>query len=165
MSSKKLRNNSTDDLPHFEIGQRIRVAIKNSEISEADFARRIGIDKSTLSKYISGHYAFSYEIFRDVVKFTNCDPGWLLTGDESNIAYTGIEKTKEPEPVSDTTSIDQLIGGTGMYAIGDMVLWVMKHGSEQDREDLMMWKKHFIDKTSAKIDEIKSRHRTKKSAS
>jgi len=77
MSTKKLSNIST---PHIAIAKRIRKAIKNCGLTESDFAKKIKIHKSSLSRYLAGRHAFSYEMLQGVVKYTGCDANWLLTG-------------------------------------------------------------------------------------
>lgn len=78
--NKKVKKVSTVNLAHSEIGGRIRQAIDASGLKDSEVAKLMGIDKSTLSKYISGKIGFSYEIAQKVVKYTNCDPSYLLTG-------------------------------------------------------------------------------------
>ncbi|MZH41857.1 MAG: helix-turn-helix transcriptional regulator [Nitrospinae bacterium] len=101
MSTKKLENIST---PHIAIAKRIRKAIKNCGLTESDFAKKIKIHKSSLSKYLAGHHAFSYEMLQRVLKYTDCDASWLLTG---KLAQPGEPKTKKQQKPKNTMTESQ----------------------------------------------------------
>jgi len=91
MSTKKLKDIKT---PHEKIATRMREAIKSSGLKEVEFAEKLGIHKSALSKYLAGHHALSYEMLQKVVEHTECDSGWLLTG-EGEVKRGKAEATGE----------------------------------------------------------------------
>lgn len=140
---------------------KIKEALDMKGASDAKIAKQMGIERQSLRAYKEkGCFPASR-----IVKFCltyKLPVEAFMSSSENKIAQKGEEITKDATQHSDTSAIDQLMGGTGMYTIGDMVLWVMKNGTDQDREDLMMWKKRFIDCTSARIDEIKARYSVKK---
>lgn len=161
MSTKK----SQRDNNFLSVGQRIAYLIESLGLTQGRFAKALGTSQGWISDIINGKKQPTEILIKLICNLYEIDEEWLVSGEGqmSLKAQTGEEMTKETAPHADTsTAIDQLMGGTGMYTIGDMVLWVMKNGTDQDREDLMMWKKRFIDCTSARIDEIKARSSTKK---
>lgn len=145
--------------------------LKAKGIKKADLCRATGIATATMTRYGRGERKPTSAHLISICKFFDVTPEWLLTGEGSMRKADTVADRHREDPImddtshTDTSSINQLMGGTGMYTIGDMVLWVMKNGTDQDREDLMMWKKRFIDSTSARIDEIKARHMAKKKTS
>lgn len=91
MSIGKTEKMST---PHLKIADRVRKAIKSSNLTQVQFAKKIKIHTSSLSKYLAGQHAFSYEMLQKVVKYTNCDANWLLTGQPSKLGNKSIEKQR-----------------------------------------------------------------------
>jgi transcriptional regulator with XRE-family HTH domain len=89
MSIEKLKKSPA---PHLEIADRIRKAIKNSNLTQVQFSGKITMHASSLSKYLAGHHAFSYEMLQKVIKYTNCDPDWLLTGQPPKTGNKFIKK-------------------------------------------------------------------------
>jgi hypothetical protein len=94
------------------------------------------------------------------------DTEFILTGkgrSSADKAQTGEQIIKDKAQHSDTsTTLDNFLEGTGMYTIGDFVRYIFEHGNEQDRIDLMFAKKQFVDWTSQRMGEIKSRDESKK---
>lgn len=106
MSTKKLVNLSTR---HIAIAKRIRKAIKNCGLTESDFAKKIKIHKSSLSKYLAGHHAFSYEMLQGVVKYTDCDANWLLTGKLPQSNDPKSKKSQSPKKSMTDSQKDKMI--------------------------------------------------------
>ena len=99
--------------PHIAIAKRIRKAIKNCGLTESDFAKKIKIHKSSLSKYLAGRHAFSYEMLQGVVKYTDCDANWLLTGKPNQSHDSKSRKVKNPTKSMTESQKDQLIETQG----------------------------------------------------
>jgi transcriptional regulator with XRE-family HTH domain len=115
MSTKKLANIPTN---HIVIAKRIRKAIKNGGLTESEFAKKINIHKSSLSKYLAGHHAFSYEMLQGVMKFTNCDANWLLTGKTARPHDPKSKKAQNPQKSMTENQKDQMIETQGKLIKG-----------------------------------------------
>ena len=62
------------------IGERVRGLIAQSEISQGDFAGRVGLDNSKLSKSLSGARRFSSLDLAKIAEFGGVSVDWLLSG-------------------------------------------------------------------------------------
>ena len=74
-----------------DIALRIEQLIKRLEMSNAEFARRIGVTRSSVSLWISGQNIPSETTLREICRQFNVDYNWLKvvrTADFSG-SYTG----------------------------------------------------------------------------
>lgn len=88
---------------HEELGHRIMVAISDSRQSNREVALKMKIDPATMSRYINGDIGPSYAVLQKIVKFTKCDPAWLLMGGEIRSLAIPIplnsSKQQESDPI------------------------------------------------------------------
>lgn len=64
------------------LGERIKQARIKKGLTQEELARRLGISYPTLSKYENGHRIPDANLLSHLAKELDCDPGWLLIGDE-----------------------------------------------------------------------------------
>ena len=64
------------------LNNRIVKARKKTVFSQKELAKRLDIAYQTLNKYEKGHRTPDANILRQMANILNCDPGWLLTGEE-----------------------------------------------------------------------------------
>ena len=57
---------------------RIRELLKVREISQAELARRSGLNKSTISHYVKGDWEGKQDAVYAIAKATNCTEAWLM---------------------------------------------------------------------------------------
>lgn len=81
-----------------EIGARIKKA--RGDVSQRDFARKIGISSNTLGRYERGEIAPGSEAIALLCTKANIDPRWLLFGDQGDRTAPG-----EPEGAADPTDL------------------------------------------------------------
>ncbi|MDO8282709.1 MAG: helix-turn-helix transcriptional regulator [Thermodesulfovibrionia bacterium] len=65
------------------LGQRIKIARKKAGLTQDKLAKAIGVAYPTLNKYERGHRIPSAELLSKMSETLQCDPGWLLVGDNS----------------------------------------------------------------------------------
>ncbi len=78
-----------------ELGQRIRVARKAMKLTQEKLAKKLGIAYPTLNKYENGHRTPDAELLSMMSTILDCDPGWLLSGEELD-----FENLPKPKGVS-----------------------------------------------------------------
>lgn len=65
---------------------RVRTLIEQSGLSQGEFAERIGLDKTKMSKSLSGTRRFSSLDLARIADVTGANVDWLITGDENELA-------------------------------------------------------------------------------
>ncbi len=65
------------------IGGRIRYVRIQAGLTQEQLALQLSISYPTLSKYENGHRVPSADFLQRLVRVVGCDPGWLLTGEDS----------------------------------------------------------------------------------
>lgn len=73
-------------VPMSTASDRVRSLIQESDLSQGDFAHRIGLDDSKLSKTLSGHRRFSSLDLARIADEFEVSVDWLLNGKESELA-------------------------------------------------------------------------------
>jgi Zn-dependent peptidase ImmA (M78 family)/transcriptional regulator with XRE-family HTH domain len=68
------------------IADRVRDLVRTSGLTQRDFAQRIGLDDSKLSKSLSGNRRFSSLDLARIAELCSVSVDWLLTGDEPPLA-------------------------------------------------------------------------------
>ena len=63
-----------------ELGERLKIAIKKSRLTQYEVAHKIGKDPTEISRWVGGRAAPHVDILVQIIKITGCDAGWLLTG-------------------------------------------------------------------------------------
>ncbi|MGV7221976.1 MAG: helix-turn-helix domain-containing protein [Nitrospinales bacterium] len=61
---------------------RLVLARKNSKINQNSLADKLGIAISTMNKYEKGEWSPKVELVYQIAEILNCDPGWLITGND-----------------------------------------------------------------------------------
>ncbi len=74
------------------LGGRIKLARKNTGLTQGVLAAKLGIAYPTLNKYERGHRVPDSSLLHEMVKILKCDPGWLLTGEDNSI-NTSLSRT------------------------------------------------------------------------
>lgn len=64
------------------LGSRIKEARKRAALTQEKLAKKLGIAYPTLNKYEKGHRTPDAELLGRMSRLLNCDPGWLLTGED-----------------------------------------------------------------------------------
>jgi|GEM_PF-51679 Predicted transcriptional regulator len=104
---------------HETLVDRLRYLIVLSRLSQARFARNIGLDPSNLSKHLSGKLPINDSLINRVVVETGVSRRWLRDGD-------GVPFSTVPEPASiefDPARVEDVVGvqapvlGTPVYDI------------------------------------------------
>ena len=83
-----------------EIVSRVRYLITQSGGSQLDFARRIGINPSNLSKHLNGKLPIGESLLNRIVVSTGVSKQWLRDGTETPYAKPGIPTLTINEPIS-----------------------------------------------------------------
>jgi SOS-response transcriptional repressor LexA len=79
-----------------ELGQRIKAARKGiAGLTQEKLAKKLGIAYPTLNKYENGHRTPDADLLAQMATILDCDPGWLLSGEEGD-----LEKLPKPKGVS-----------------------------------------------------------------
>jgi len=81
ISQREKRSTGSDRELLAAIGRRLR-QVRGFEISQIDFARRLGISQSQLSKYERGKAAPTAQVLRRLKDGFGVSVDWLLTGNE-----------------------------------------------------------------------------------
>ena len=68
-------------MPEDTLGQRI--AMIRGQMTQGDFAKKVGIGRATLIRYERGDNEPSASFLQKLIKDFGVDPQWLLMGDES----------------------------------------------------------------------------------
>ena len=82
-----------------EIVSRVRYLITQSGGSQLDFARRIGINPSNLSKHLNGKLPIGESLLNRIVVSTGVSKQWLRDGTETPYAKPGIPTLTINEPI------------------------------------------------------------------
>lgn len=101
---------------------RVRYLIEMSRMSQAAFARRIGIDPSNLSKHLSGKLAINDSLINRIVVETGVSKGWLRTGADVPFAAGAEPGTVGADewqlmPVEECRATQRGDAGTPVYDI------------------------------------------------
>lgn len=64
------------------IRERLKALMEKREISQAELCRRSGINKATLSNFLSGRYGLRQTSLYNISKCLDVPISWLLFGDE-----------------------------------------------------------------------------------
>lgn len=64
------------------LGERIKLLRKQTNLNQSDFAEKIGLGSATvISRYEKGELEPNTTTLIKIAELANCDPGWLLTGE------------------------------------------------------------------------------------
>ena len=92
MSTKKELLDKYPDLP--SIIKRVRVLIKNDDLTQEAFCKKVGISRGHLSKVLTHNAILSGDMLLKFAK-AGYDITWLLTGNSSDIDRESLEKEIE----------------------------------------------------------------------
>ena len=127
-----------------KLGERIKYAIKNKGITQRMLAEKIGKYESEISKWCKGDGTPPYEILVKIVEVTNCNPGWLLTGEGEMNAWEGREK-KVSEENDNLTEVQLYI--KMVHANLDLIL---DEGEDKMQDKILGDIKRFSEKLKSK---------------
>lgn len=82
--------------PRRQVAQRI-LSLKQGDETDSAFARRLGLTPQLVSNYRSGRHGASLDAVIEVVRHTEVNPRWLLTG-EGRRDGAGGEEGEEVVP-------------------------------------------------------------------
>lgn len=74
--------------------ERIREILSYYEISQSEFCRRTGLDKSTVSLYINGKREPMQDKIDLIARSFNLDPAWVMGYDVGMIREQGEDQTE-----------------------------------------------------------------------
>ena len=61
-----------------EFAERMRIIKAKENITNAEFAKRVGVGPNTVSEYMRGRTSPTAETIRNIVEAFDVDPKWLL---------------------------------------------------------------------------------------
>lgn len=96
----------------FEVAKRIEQIAKNKDISGAELARRVGIDRSTINRYFKGSRKIPMDEIAKFAEALGVDPVELLIGKEE------LTKLKNIYPIEEKVKIPVI----GKIACGEPIL-------------------------------------------
>ena len=99
-----------DSQKNAEIIARIKYLMKEMGVRQVQFAERIGVDTSNLSKYLNAHMPLSESLLNRIVVNLGVSKDWLLNGTDLPFAKTSVH------PAADT-SLSPVAGGTPVYDV------------------------------------------------
>ncbi len=70
-------------IPEFDRADRLKKAIRVSDVQIMDMAEYLGVTRETLSRYLNGKQQAPLAIVRLVALRTGVPVNWILTGDDS----------------------------------------------------------------------------------
>ena len=71
-----------------QVGERLRKASRDADISQAEMARQLRLSKQLMSHWFAGSSeATAWDLLR-VGKLLNADPGWLLAGEQRRLSQS-----------------------------------------------------------------------------
>lgn len=99
---------------------RLNFLLTNAEMRPIDLANATGIDKSSISRYLSGDYVPKQRRLTKIARVLNADEGWLLTGvdQKRNIESFELSRKDEREIESDLEDMMNSISSAA-YESGD----------------------------------------------
>lgn len=116
-----------------EIIARIKYLMKEMGVRQVQFAERIGVDTSNLSKYLNGHMPLSDSFLNRLVVNLGVSKQWLLEGTDLPFAKTpvhieatdGAAATASGTPVYDVDATAGVASGrTELFANENIIGWV-----------------------------------------
>lgn len=109
-----------------EIAERLQMIIKLNKLTNAAFADRIGVQRSSISHVLAGRNKPSIDFIQKIIThFPNVDTKWLITGKQP--------KTKTPPPANSTTLSDT----AAIMEDEDLPIYGQKERREQRKTDVM----------------------------
>ena len=98
-----------------DIAERIRYLIRFSRMTQAQFAERIGIDPSNLSKHLSGRLPISESLMNRIVVEMGVSKQWLRDGTE--LPFDKPQIANEINPSQPLITVGEPIKGVPVYDI------------------------------------------------
>lgn len=97
---------NSDNKKNFSINTRVKMIRKNANLTQNEFASRIGIKQATLSDIERNKIGVSINLINIISEQFNIDVGWLLTGySELNKGISDIELPIEADHLGDCNTI------------------------------------------------------------
>ena len=93
-SKNRAEEQKTNNTPHTAItfsAQRLREALNNAGMTQGELARRTGLNKGTISHYLSGSYVPKQKAMSELAYALNVSEAWLM-GDTENKCRTTDQK-------------------------------------------------------------------------
>ena len=121
-----------DTQKNAEIIARIKYLMKEMGVRQVQFAQRIGVDTSNLSKYLNGHMPLSDSLLNRIVVNLGVNKQWLLDGTDLPFAKTSGAVSSEVQdeaaagtPVYDVDATAGMTSGRNeLFASENIVGWV-----------------------------------------
>lgn len=121
-----------DTQKNAEIIARIKYLMKEMGVRQVQFAQRIGVDTSNLSKYLNGHMPLSDSLLNRIVVNLGVNKQWLLNGTDLPFAKTSGAVSSEVQdeaaagtPVYDVDATAGMTSGRNeLFASENIVGWV-----------------------------------------
>ena len=98
-----------DQQKNAEIIGRIKYLMKEMGVRQVQFAERVGVDTSNLSKYLNAHMPLSDSFLNRLVVNLGVSKEWLMDG-------TDLPFGKTPAPI-DVSGVQPAAGGTPVYDV------------------------------------------------
>lgn len=76
-------------VPQFDLADRMRKALRTSDLGVQDMADYLGVARSTVGKWINGHINPSKQSLRLWAMRTGVDFNWLMTGESPHQLVAG----------------------------------------------------------------------------
>lgn len=102
-------------LNNTDIVQRIKYLMRELNCRQVDFAKRLGIDNSNLSKYLNGHLPMSESFVNRIVVNIGVSKQWLIDG--TDLPFAKGANTPTATSIAPTAVNERPIAGTPVYDI------------------------------------------------
>lgn len=102
-----------DSQKNAEIIARIKYLMKEMGVRQVQFAQRIGVDTSNLSKYLNAHMPLSDSFLNRLVVNLGVSKDWLLDGTDLPFGKTPVRVDNAPSPATGQTEA----AGTPVYDV------------------------------------------------
>lgn len=120
-----------DTQKNAEIIARIKYLMKEMGVRQVQFAQRIGVDTSNLSKYLNGHMPLSDSLLNRIVVNLGVNKQWLLDGTDlpfaktSGVVSSEVQDEAAGTPVYDVDATAGMTSGRNeLFANENIVGWV-----------------------------------------
>ncbi len=105
-----IEHNKMEQEKNAEIIDRIKYLMREMGVKQVQFAERIGVDTSNLSKYLNAHMPLSESFLNRLVVNLGVSKGWLMDG-------TDLPFGKTPVRVDGEVAANGAGGGTPVYDV------------------------------------------------
>lgn len=100
------------DINSKEFGERLRLAIKISNLTQKDLAEKVGVSKTAINNYVGGRIPDTIILYK-ISKFLSVNIEWLLANENPNstsVDFDITEKESKTEFSNEETKVKHILG-------------------------------------------------------